>query len=106
MFGGAAQPGGDQQGADLVAVQADGVGLVVQAGPADMDRRGMLEEVLLHGVAVEARPRCTAAATLSPEPGHSLQGGGRRLSMSARRASKRRRPWSVHQAANWRRSST
>ena len=54
MFGGAAQPGGDQQGADLVAVQADGVGLIVQAGPADMDRRGMIEEILLYGVAVEA----------------------------------------------------
>jgi hypothetical protein len=57
VFGEAAQPGSDEQGADLVAVQPDGVGLIVQAGPADMDRRGMIEEILLHGIAVEAGDR-------------------------------------------------
>ena len=41
-----------QLGADLVAVQADRVGLVVQAGPANMDCRGVVEEVLFHGVSV------------------------------------------------------
>jgi hypothetical protein len=35
----AGQPRGDQHGADLVAVQASGVGLVVQAGSTHMRRR-------------------------------------------------------------------
>jgi hypothetical protein len=36
VLGGYAEPGGDQQRAELVAVQPGGVGLVVQAGTADM----------------------------------------------------------------------
>ena len=34
---GCAEPGGDEQRADFVAVQADGVGLVVQPRPSDVD---------------------------------------------------------------------
>lgn len=34
-----AQPGGDEQGADLVAVQPDGVGLVVQPRAAHVNSR-------------------------------------------------------------------
>jgi hypothetical protein len=36
VLGRAAQPGGDQQGADLVAVQADSARLVIKLRPADM----------------------------------------------------------------------
>ena len=57
MLGGRAEPGGDQQCADLVAVQAGGVRLVVQAGPADMHCRGMIQQFLLDGVPVEPRYR-------------------------------------------------
>lgn len=36
VLSGGCEPGGDEEGADLVAVQVGGVGLVVQAGPPDM----------------------------------------------------------------------
>ena len=36
MLRGRAEPGGDQQGAELVAVQRDGVRLVVHPGTADV----------------------------------------------------------------------
>jgi len=48
------ETGGNQEGTQLVAVQAHGVGLVVQAGPADVHSRGVLDEPFLLGVAVEA----------------------------------------------------
>jgi hypothetical protein len=38
MLDGWAEPGGDEQRADLVPVEADGVALVVQAGAADVYR--------------------------------------------------------------------
>ena len=54
VLGGGTEPGGDEERPDLVAVQADGVGLVVDPWPADMDRRRMGDEAFLFGVAVEA----------------------------------------------------
>ena len=39
VIAGTGQAGGDEQGTDFVAVQAHGVGLVVEAGAAHMDRR-------------------------------------------------------------------
>jgi hypothetical protein len=36
MLGRRAEPGGDQQGAELVAIQRDRVGLLVQPRTADM----------------------------------------------------------------------
>jgi hypothetical protein len=48
-----AEPGGHQQRSQFVAVQADRVGLVVDAGTADVGGRGMPEEFLFDGVAVE-----------------------------------------------------
>ena len=39
MLAGWAKPGGDQQCADLVAVQAGGVRFVVQPRPADVQSR-------------------------------------------------------------------
>src|SRR4051794_35381638 len=47
------QAGGDEQRADLVAVQGDGVRLIVQPRPAYMDRGRVLEQLFLYGVAVE-----------------------------------------------------
>src|SRR5262245_13454609 len=48
-----AQPSSDQQRAELVAVQPSGVRVVVQPGPADIDSRGVIEQVLLDRVPVE-----------------------------------------------------
>ena len=53
MLGRRAEPGGHEQRAELVAVQGGGVWLVVQAWPADVGGRGVLEEFFLHRVAVE-----------------------------------------------------
>jgi hypothetical protein len=41
--GGAPSPCRDKQRAEVVAVQGDGVGIVVQAGSADVRGRGMLQ---------------------------------------------------------------
>ncbi len=54
MLAGGPEAGGDEQGADFVAVQPGGVRLVVDAGPADMHRRGVGDETFFLGVAVEA----------------------------------------------------
>jgi hypothetical protein len=50
-----AESGGDQQCAELVAVQAGGVRLIIQPGPADVGGRRVAEEFFLDGVAVETR---------------------------------------------------
>ena len=47
------EPGGDEQGAELVAVQRDGVRLIVDPRPPDVRGRGVIEEFLLDRVAVE-----------------------------------------------------
>jgi hypothetical protein len=57
VLGCRSEAGGDEQRSDLVAVQADGVGLVVDPGPADMHRRRMGDQAFLLGVAVEAGHR-------------------------------------------------
>src|SRR5262249_32331324 len=48
-----AKPGGDEQRAELVAVQADDMGLIIQARPPDMGGWRVLEELLFNGVLVE-----------------------------------------------------
>jgi hypothetical protein len=53
VLAGCAEPGRDQERAELVAVQGDGVGFVVQAGTADVRGRGVLEEFFLDRVLVE-----------------------------------------------------
>jgi hypothetical protein len=53
VLGGRAEPGGDQERAELVAVQSSRVRFVVQSGAADVRGRGVLEEFLLDGVLVE-----------------------------------------------------
>ena len=54
MLGCRPEPGGDEERPYLVAVQADGMGLVVDPGSADMDRWGVGDQTFLFGVAVEA----------------------------------------------------
>jgi hypothetical protein len=56
------EPGGDQEGAEFVAVQGGGMRLAVQPRPADVGGRGMVEEFLLDGVLAE--------------PGDGAQSGG------------------------------
>ena len=58
---GSAEPDGDQQRAEFVAVQRGGVRLVVQAGPSDMDGGRMLEQVFFDGVFAEPSDGAQAA---------------------------------------------
>jgi hypothetical protein len=57
VLGGRAEPGGDQERAELVTVQGGGVRLVVQPGAADVRGRRMTEELLFDGVLVEPGDR-------------------------------------------------
>jgi hypothetical protein len=54
VLGCGAEPGGDEENADFVAVQADGVGLVAGEWSADLHRRGVSDQAFLVGVAIEA----------------------------------------------------
>jgi hypothetical protein len=53
VLSGRPEPGSDEEGAELVAVQSGGVRLVVQPRSADVRRRGVLEELFFDGVLVE-----------------------------------------------------
>jgi hypothetical protein len=53
VLGGRAEPGGDQERPELVAVQCGRMGLVVQPRSADVRGRGVLEELFFDGVLVE-----------------------------------------------------
>jgi hypothetical protein len=53
VLGRGPEPGGDQDGADLVAVKANGMRLVVQPRPPDVRRRRMVHEIFLDRVLAE-----------------------------------------------------
>ena len=103
MLGGRAEPGGDQDRAELVTVQGGGMRLVVQPRPADVRGGRVLEELFLDGVLVEpgdgAQPPGDGGA--SPAPASSSRA---KVSMSARRTENSVRDRARHQAVNWRRS--
>ena len=61
-----AEPGGDQQRAELVAVQSHGVGFVVQARPANMRGGRVIEEFFLDRVPVEPGDGAQAAGDGGP----------------------------------------
>jgi hypothetical protein len=48
-----AEPGSDQQRAELVAIQGGGMGLIVQPRPADVGGRRVIQELFFDGVPVE-----------------------------------------------------
>jgi hypothetical protein len=54
MLGGRAKPGGDQERAELVAVQGSGVRLVVQPGTTDVRRGRVVQEFFFDGVLVDS----------------------------------------------------
>ena len=66
VLGGGAEAGGHEQRSDFVAVKSGGVGLVVDPGAPHVHRRRMVQELLLHGVAVEAGHRAKPAADGGP----------------------------------------
>jgi hypothetical protein len=54
VLGGRPEPGGDREGAELVAIQGSGVRLVVQSRAADVRGRGVIEKLFLDRVPVES----------------------------------------------------
>ena len=83
MLGGGAEPGGDQELADLVAVQAGGMGLVVQPRHADVHGRGMVEQFLLDRVLVEPGGRAQPASNRGPGPPGGFEVGAEALDVRA-----------------------
>ncbi len=73
MLGRGAEAGRDEQGANLVSVQARGVGLVVQPGPSDVDGRRVIEQVFLDGVAIEPGDRAQPAGDRRMGPAPAFQ---------------------------------
>lgn len=61
-----AETSGDQQRANLVAVQTDSVGLLVQPRAPDVNGWGVLEQFLLDGVAVEPGDRAQSPGDSRP----------------------------------------
>ncbi len=53
VLGGRPKPGGDQQGAEFVAVQGGGMRLIIQPGTADVRGRGVVQELFFVGMTVE-----------------------------------------------------
>jgi hypothetical protein len=100
---GLAEPGRDQQRAELVAVRRDGMGFVVHPRTADVRVRGMLKELFFDRVFVEPGDgsRRVTVARARPLTSSSLA----KLSMSARRTANSGRERVRHQVVNWRKSS-
>jgi hypothetical protein len=73
VLSGGAEPGGDEEGADLIAVQADGVGLVVNPRAADMHRRRVGDQAFLLWVAVETGDRAQPAGDRRCRPALRLE---------------------------------
>ena len=105
MLGGRAEPRGDQQSAELVAVQADGVRLIVQPGTADVGGRGVLQQLLLYRVPIEPGDRAQPAGDRGAGPAAGFQVAGEALDVRTASLEKVQ-VMLPHQLANWRRSSS
>jgi hypothetical protein len=78
-----AEPGGDQQGANLAAARADCVGLVVQAGTADVRGRRVIEQLLLYRVLVQPGDGAQAPGDGGAGAAPGLQVAGEALDVGA-----------------------
>ena len=78
-----AEPCGDQQGAELVAVQGDGVRLVVHPGPPEVSGRGMFQVFFLDGVPVEPGDGAQPPGDGGPGPAAGFQVAGEAFDVGA-----------------------
>ena len=85
MLGGLAEPGGDQQRAEFVAVQAGDMRLIVQPGTADMSGWGVIEQLLLDGVVAEPGNGAQPAGDGGPGAAAGFQVAGEALDVGAAR---------------------
>jgi hypothetical protein len=83
MLGRRAEAGSDQQGAELVAVQRDGVRLVVQPRPPDVRGWRVIQEFLLDRVAVEPGDGAQPAGDGGAGPSRGLQVAGEAFDVAA-----------------------
>jgi hypothetical protein len=83
MLGRCAEPGGDQQGAELVAVQRGGTGLIVHPRTADVGGRGVLEELLFDRVSIEPGDGAQPPGNGGAGPALSFQVPGEGLDVGA-----------------------
>ena len=87
-----AEPGGDQERAEFVAVQGDGMRLVIHPRTADVRRQGMLQELFFDGVLVEPGDGRQPAGDGGAGPATGFQFPGERLDVRAADREQRQRP--------------
>ena len=92
MLGRRAEPGGDQERAELVAVQGGGVRLIVQPGTPDVRGRGVVEELFLDGVLVEPGDGAQSAGDRGASPAAGFQFAGEGLDVGAADREQRQGP--------------
>jgi hypothetical protein len=83
VLGRGAEPGGDEQRADLVAVQAGGVGFVVDPRPADVHGRRVVEPVFLDCVPAQAGDGGQPSGDGRSCPARGFEIAGEQLDVSA-----------------------
>src|SRR5580693_10205504 len=95
------ETGCDQQSAELVAVQGDGMRLIIHPRPPDMGCWRVLEEFLFNGVLEEPAMVDSRRVTVArARPRASISRA--KHSMSPRRTANRTRERARHQVVNWR----
>jgi hypothetical protein len=100
VLDGWSKPGNYKKRTEFISVEPGDVRLVVEPGPADMNRWRVIEKLLLDGIAVETGDGAESPGNRRASPPALLEVAAE----AARLASKRRTPCSSHQVANWRRS--
>ncbi|MGA9833162.1 MAG: hypothetical protein WBQ71_18765 [Trebonia sp.] len=83
VLGGRAEPGGDQDRAELIAVQRGGVRLIIQSRAADVGGRGVLEEFFFDRVLVEPGDGAQPSGDGSAGAAFGLQVPGEGLDVGA-----------------------
>jgi hypothetical protein len=79
----ASETGGDEHRSQLVAIQADRMGLVVELGTAHVNRRRVFDDPFLFGVPVEAGDRAQPSRDRRPRPAVGFQVAGKRFDVGA-----------------------
>jgi hypothetical protein len=95
VLGGGAEPDSDEQGSDFVAVQAGGSGFVVDPRSADVRCRGMVEQVFLDRVPVQARDGGQPAGDGGAGASGSFEVAGEQLDVSTARREQAQLPLAV-----------
>jgi hypothetical protein len=94
MLSRGAEPGGDQQRADFVAVQGGGVRIVVAPRPTDVRGRRVVEQVFLDGEPAWSGDDGQRAGDGRADSSGSFEVAGEQLDVSAAGSeSARWRPW-------------